>query len=119
MAARPSSSADGATVADFAEDMKAFDRAKPRADTGRGRVAPLALDPQGIRTKASVCAARGVPEYWVITAADREIAVHREPDQQASYVSITTVGSGATATSPAIPELSLDPADIPTLLDTE
>ena len=64
-------------------------------------------------TKATVYAALGVPEYWVIKAATRDIVVHRSPQGDAGYRDLVTIRGGASIQAVAIPELVLDPEELP------
>ena len=69
-------------------------------------VSSLARD---LGVKAAVYAAAGVPEYWVLDLAGRQMIVHRQPtdDRYAERFELA-VGQRLTAAAVALPALELD-----------
>ena len=61
--------------------------------------------------KASVYAAAGVPEYWIVDVDRDEVLVHREP-RDAAYASVERFVPGDTIT----PLIDVPPVDVAALL---
>jgi Uma2 family endonuclease len=63
--------------------------------------------------KARIYAKHGVPELWVIDAVARVAWVHRQPDPDGNWGSITKFAPDAPLTTPALPgvEIRLDALD--------
>ena len=49
-------------------------------------------------------ARRGIPEYWVLSLPDARPEVHREPDDQDAYLTVTPHGAGDTIAPIARPQ---------------
>ena len=75
----------------------------------------IAFDRQ---TKARLYSDAGVPEYWIVDLAKRQVELHRQPAARIGYRSITYVGVDESVTplraSAAIPVTSLLPLAPPT-----
>ena len=59
-----------------------------------------------LSTKALLYSAAGVPEYWVVNVADREIVVHRDPSHE-GYLDVKLYDANEQISALAKPEASI------------
>ena len=75
-------------------------------------VAEVAITSVGIdQLKANGYARAGIPEYWLIRPADREIDVYRDPSAD-GYDTLFTVNADEQLLSVALPDFSIKLADL-------
>lgn len=68
---------------------------------------------QDTETKRAAYARAGVPEYWIIRPATRDLLVCWQPDVTlGGYAQVRLIGSTETLTSPTLPEVSVTVADL-------
>jgi hypothetical protein len=96
----------------------------PRAATGGPRIWPLsvnayrALGDLGLipekpeeydRFKLRAYASAGVKECWLVLGPEKQIEVHRQPND-GQYTDSTLYGPGGVVTSEAVPSLTVGPS---------
>jgi Uma2 family endonuclease len=70
------------------------------------------------QTKASLYAASGIPEYWLLNLVDSQLEIHREPDAMSDtrfsfgYRTRTVVRAGDICPAPGVPGARLAVADL-------
>lgn len=58
--------------------------------------------------KTRVYARAGIPEYWIVNLAKRQLEVHRDPDlEDGRYRSLSTLAPGGRVSPLALPELEI------------
>jgi Uma2 family endonuclease len=63
--------------------------------------------------KTRVYATAGVPEYWIVNLAKRQLEVHRDPDtDEGRYRSLVTLRSGDRVRPSRLPELEIAVGDV-------
>jgi len=97
-------------VAVIAGEVRQYAAAHPRSAALVVEVADTSL--RYDRTeKADLYAQHGVPEYWIVNLADRQVEVHRDPTP-AGYRSREVVSSSANISARFVPGVSIRVADL-------
>jgi Uma2 family endonuclease len=69
--------------------------------------------PQDRLTKASIYAAAGIPEYWIINLRQEHVEVHRSPDPAVRrYATVEIARRGSRLTLVAFPDVSVSVDDL-------
>jgi len=62
--------------------------------------------------KAPLYAENGIPEYWIVNLDDDTVLIHRGPQPEGMWASITAHGRGDTLTIAALPGVTVAVADV-------
>lgn len=66
-------------------------------------LSPASIE-QDLRVKRAAYARAGVPEYWVVRPAERDLLIHGEPEQTTGqYLQVTHVPPAGDVVSPTLP----------------
>lgn len=62
--------------------------------------------------KMETYARHGIGEYWIADIERKTLEIHRLDREAGAYALVATCGAGDRATTPLLPELAIDPADL-------